>query len=87
MLSDYETTSELLVSSDSTGPKAHGTSTPEVVPVLPWLPQTTSSVALRLMELDYSISYMLSQKEDSQKEEGYSDLVSTPFQNFLVVGK
>uniref|UniRef100_A0A161ZWH5 Homeobox domain-containing protein n=1 Tax=Daucus carota subsp. sativus TaxID=79200 RepID=A0A161ZWH5_DAUCS len=76
LLSDYETTSELLVSSDSTGPKTHGTSTPEVVPVLPWLPQTTSSVALRLMELDSSISYMLSQKEDSQKEEGYSDLAA-----------
>lgn len=78
MLSDYETTSELLVSIDSTGSNTHGTVTPEAVPVLPWLPQTTSSVALRLMEFDSSICYLLSQKEDSEKEKGYSDLVTVP---------
>lgn len=75
LLSDYETTSELLVSIDSTGSKTHGTLTPEAVPVLPWLPRTTSSVALRLMELDSSICYLLSQKEESKKENGYSDLM------------
>lgn len=86
LLSDYETTSELLVSIDSTGSKTHGTLTPEAVPVLPWLPQTTSSVALRLMELDSSICYLLSQKEDFQKEKGYSDLMTVP-SNFAVVKK
>lgn len=88
LLPDYETTSELLVSIDSTGSRTHDTLTPEAVAVLPWLPRTTSSVALRLMELDSSICYLLSQKEDSLKEKGYSNLmVSIPFCNFFSGGK
>ncbi|XP_042409770.1 homeobox-DDT domain protein RLT2-like isoform X1 [Zingiber officinale] len=42
------------------------------VPVLPWVPNTSAAVALRLLDLDFSISYMLNQKLESRKEnEGY----------------
>lgn len=70
---NFETTTELLGSCNSM--IANRSSIAETVSVLPWLPQTTSSVALRLMELDSSIFYTLEQKEESQKDKGGSDLM------------
>ncbi|KAL5715822.1 hypothetical protein ACHQM5_017591 [Ranunculus cassubicifolius] len=61
--SNFETTKELLASS-ATQCHTNDCSTT----VLPWVPQTTAAVALRLMELDASISYMLQQKVESQKD-------------------
>jgi hypothetical protein len=74
---DFETTYELLGSLNPT--LNNKPSSSSSVHVLPWLPQTTSSVALRLMELDSSIFYTPLQKEDSQKDKASLDLAaSTP---------
>lgn len=60
LLSNYETTNELLGIADQ--PAGF-----ERVGVLPWIPQTTAALALRLVELDTSICYTQQQKEESQK--------------------
>ncbi|XP_031105790.1 homeobox-DDT domain protein RLT2 [Ipomoea triloba] len=60
LLSNYETSNELLGISDQ--PAGF-----ERVGVLPWIPHTTAALALRLMELDTSIYYTQQQKEESQK--------------------
>lgn len=73
---DFETTDELLGSNNSAILRASEDCS--TVSVLPWLPETTSGVALRLMELDTSLHYLLSQKEDAEKDKGAD--------NFLVRG-
>ncbi|KAK9286031.1 hypothetical protein L1049_025234 [Liquidambar formosana] len=50
--SNFETTNELLGSCNLSGSAANDSCCPDMVPVLPWVPQTTAAVALRLMELD-----------------------------------
>lgn len=77
---DFETTDELLGSNNSAALCATGhcfTAT-----LLPWLPETTSSVALRLMELDTSIHYLLSQKEDAEKDKGATSFLVCSSQCF-----
>lgn len=64
--SNFETTNELL-SSAKVSAAANGTSISGSVPVLPWIPDTAAAVALRLLELDASISYIHQQKAASQK--------------------
>ncbi|XP_074333666.1 homeobox-DDT domain protein RLT1-like isoform X2 [Apium graveolens] len=59
--SNYETTAELLGLCALSG-KAAKESDHESVPQLPWIPQTTAAVALRLLELDSSIFYTPLQK-------------------------
>ncbi|XP_008811888.2 homeobox-DDT domain protein RLT2-like isoform X2 [Phoenix dactylifera] len=67
--SDFETTTELL-SSTTPGLAVDNTvSLSGSVPVLPWVPDTAAAVALRLLDLDSSISYMLHQKLESHKKE------------------
>lgn len=44
-----------------------------MVAVLPWVPHTTSAVALRLMELDCSLCYTQQQKAESLKDEESAD--------------
>lgn len=73
--SNFESTSELLDYSNPTG-RSFG---PETVPALPWIPHTTAAVALRFMEFDSSISYILQQKVDSQKDKGSWVIVSILF--------
>ncbi|XP_075093081.1 homeobox-DDT domain protein RLT2 isoform X2 [Nicotiana tabacum] len=60
LMSDYETTTELL--------GAVSNSNLDRMAVLPWVPHTTSAVALRLMELDSSLCYTQRQKADSLKD-------------------
>ncbi|MQL80851.1 hypothetical protein Taro_013301 [Colocasia esculenta] len=75
--SNYETTSELLSASvpdyDVDASTLSGSAK-----VLPWIPQTTAAVGLRLMELDASISYMLHQKIESHKEKEAGDFFKLP---------
>lgn len=59
--SNYETTAELL-GLCALSRKAAKESDHESVPELPWIPQTTAAVALRLLELDSSIFYTPLQK-------------------------
>ncbi|KAK6134925.1 hypothetical protein DH2020_031345 [Rehmannia glutinosa] len=70
---NYETTSEMLSSSEAVGRCVDTFSRPEVVAILPWIPRTTPAVALRLMELDISIYYTPDQKSAHEKdiEAGY----------------
>ncbi|XP_038683362.1 homeobox-DDT domain protein RLT2-like isoform X2 [Tripterygium wilfordii] len=68
--SNFETTRELLDSSELLDSAPSYSSFPEAVTVLPWLPQTTAAVALRVMEFDSSISYLLHHKAESQNDEG-----------------
>ncbi|GFS41286.1 homeodomain-like transcriptional regulator [Actinidia rufa] len=74
--SNFETTKELLGSCNRTESAANISLNPEIIAVLPWVPQTSSAVTLRLMELDASISYMLHQKIDSYKDKGAGDFFS-----------
>ncbi|KAJ4847083.1 hypothetical protein Tsubulata_040919 [Turnera subulata] len=69
---NYETTSELLNSSDSYRLSAN-TSNTAAVPVLPWIPRTVAAVALRVLEFDASVSYKLHQKVESQKDRSPGD--------------
>lgn len=58
---DFETTEELLKISLLSEKAALGSGS---VPVLPWIPQTTAAVTLRLFELDGFISYTPEQKAE-----------------------
>lgn len=71
---DFETTDELLGSNNSVTLQATGICS--TVSVLPWLPETTACVGLRLMELDTSIHYLLSQKEDAEKDKGPTNFLT-----------
>ncbi|XP_042468588.1 homeobox-DDT domain protein RLT2-like isoform X1 [Zingiber officinale] len=66
LLSSFETTTEPLISKQETASAISAQS--GLVPVLPWVPYTSAAVALRLLDLDFSISYMLNQKLESRKE-------------------
>ncbi|XP_059659804.1 homeobox-DDT domain protein RLT2 [Cornus florida] len=76
--SNFETTNELLGSSNRSEFAANSSPCPEMVSVLQWVPRTTSAVALRLMELDSSISYLPHQQLDSQKDKGSVDFTTVP---------
>ncbi|KAG5545205.1 hypothetical protein RHGRI_017628 [Rhododendron griersonianum] len=76
--SNFETTDELLGSCIQTESAANISPNAEMVSVLPWLPQTSSAVALRLMELDASIFYTLQQRLDSQKDKGAGNFITIP---------
>ncbi|KAF5198625.1 Homeobox-ddt domain protein rlt2 [Thalictrum thalictroides] len=80
LASNFETTKELLGSSMTHGFTVDNSyaSLSGAVPVLPWVPLTTAAVALRLMELDASISYMLQQKVESQKNKDASEIIKLP---------
>ncbi|KAL6567386.1 hypothetical protein OROGR_001054 [Orobanche gracilis] len=64
---DFETTEELLCCDLSRG-AASDFNCPGSVPQLPWIPKTTASVALKLLELDSSIFFTPKQKAESRDE-------------------
>ncbi|KAL9380337.1 hypothetical protein Peur_025994 [Populus x canadensis] len=76
--SNYETSSELLRSSDPAAGAAYGSFNTETVTVLPWLPQTTAAVALRVIEFDASISYKLHQKLEAHKDRSTRSFIKLP---------
>ncbi|XP_057463459.1 homeobox-DDT domain protein RLT1-like isoform X1 [Actinidia eriantha] len=76
---NFETTEELLASSALSGRVACDSANPGSVLELPWIPQTTAAVGLRLLELDGSISYSPHQKVellDNNELEGLTKLQS-----------
>ncbi|KAK1286955.1 hypothetical protein QJS10_CPB20g01876 [Acorus calamus] len=75
---NFETTKELLSSSKPGNPIDQSGILSGSVPVLPWVPQTTGAIALRLMELDASIYYIVQQKLESQKEREGGDYLKFP---------
>lgn len=68
MASNYETAHELLGSLSTSECPINDFIGGERIPVLPWVPCTTSAVALRLMELDACIFYTSRQKLESEKD-------------------
>lgn len=62
MSSNFQTTAELLASGNAVGYVVNDASNFGTVTMLPWIPQTTFAVALRLMELDSAVSYLPDQK-------------------------
>ncbi|XP_077212458.1 homeobox-DDT domain protein RLT2-like [Tasmannia lanceolata] len=76
--SNFETTKELMGSSTLECAVDYS-SLPETVPVLPWVPSTTAAVALRLLEVDSSIIYMLHKKVvESQKGREAGEFIKVP---------
>lgn len=63
---DYETAEELMGLCALSINAACESTFPGSVPQLPWIPQTTGAVALRLLELDASISYDPQQKTEAE---------------------
>ncbi|PON44449.1 Octamer-binding transcription factor [Parasponia andersonii] len=75
LFSEFETTYELL---DSWSTRRYNatSSTPLVtITVLPWVPLTTAAVALRVMEFDAALFYVLQQKLESQKDRGSGNVI------------
>ncbi|GLT41039.1 hypothetical protein SLA2020_151290 [Shorea laevis] len=73
--SNFETTSELLSLSNSSDSVLNDSSNPGADTVLPWIPQTTAAVVLRLLELDESISYTLNQRVESREDLGVGEFM------------
>lgn len=73
---NFETTNELLTISSAFA--ADISASLESLNVLPWIPQTTAAVALRLMEFDSAISYSLHQKAESAVNNGSGDFEKFP---------
>lgn len=69
LISNYETTNELLGAVSNSNLDG-------MAAVLPWVPHTTSAVALRLMELDRSLCYTQQQKADSLKDDESADFIT-----------
>ncbi|KAI3823950.1 hypothetical protein L1987_05396 [Smallanthus sonchifolius] len=67
---EFETTEELLGTSGLSERAASGS-----VPVLPWIPQTTAAVSLRLLELDGFICYTPEQKSEHNMVHEAKDVV------------
>lgn len=78
---DFETTAELLGSCNRSDSAANIF----MSSVLPWIPKTSSAVALRLMELDSSISFTSNQEVNLQKDQAAGDFI-TPLTKFAVGG-
>ncbi|XP_057751041.1 homeobox-DDT domain protein RLT1-like isoform X2 [Arachis stenosperma] len=84
--SSFSTTQELLGSSSMS---ESAFTDPESVAVLPWVPQTTSAVSLRLSEFDASISYVQLEKSEHRREKETIEYMlpsrSNPFKSSRVV--
>ncbi|KAL0320102.1 UNVERIFIED_CONTAM: Homeobox-DDT domain protein RLT2 [Sesamum radiatum] len=80
---NYETTSEILSSRKIVADSFSG---PEEISVLPWIPQTTSAVALQLMELDSSIYYTVHEKEYCQKDSQAGYFAKGPLRCYSLEG-
>lgn len=82
---EFELSKELLGLVRNAGDESESS---EAVSVLPWIPQTTAAVALRLFELDSSIAYVKQEKSepgDDMALKGY--IVSIFFARTLKVLK
>ncbi|KAI4296809.1 hypothetical protein L6164_036732 [Bauhinia variegata] len=76
--SNFSTTEELLGSSSAVDDAAHASNDPDSVPVIPWVPQTTAAVLLRLFDLDTSISYEKLEKPVPRDEKEGRQYIKLP---------
>ncbi|TYG66306.1 hypothetical protein ES288_D06G257500v1 [Gossypium darwinii] len=78
--SNFETTRELL------GSSLQSENDSSTVSVLPWIPQTTPAVALRLLELDSSIMYVKPEKvEPPENREARASYINLPSRTSLFI--
>ncbi|XP_012449691.1 homeobox-DDT domain protein RLT1 isoform X4 [Gossypium raimondii] len=78
--SNFETTRELL------GSSLQSENDSSTVSVLPWIPQTTPAVALRLLELDSSIMYVKPEKvEPPENREARASYIKLPSRTSLFI--
>ncbi|KAJ6853925.1 homeobox-DDT domain protein RLT2 isoform X2 [Iris pallida] len=82
--SNYETTSELLGSAKAGFLVEDIAPVSGPVPVLPWVADSIAAVALRLLDLDASILYMLHQKLEPHTEKETNNFIKLP-SRFTVV--
>ena len=73
--SNFGATDELLGSCNQSGNASRDYSDPGSVPVLPWIPHTGSAVALRLFELDASITYLPEEKAEPAEDNEFGDYI------------
>ncbi|KAK7246453.1 hypothetical protein RIF29_41321 [Crotalaria pallida] len=76
--SNFATTDELLGLSSLSECAAHTSTDPESVAVLPWIPQTTAALSLRLFEIDSSISYVKPAKPEPREEKESREYIKLP---------
>ena len=77
--SNFATTEELLGSCTQSGSSLHDFSDPRSVPVLPWIPQTMTAVALRLFELDASVIYLKQEKPEPFEDKEVREYIVSIF--------
>lgn len=75
LFSEFETTDELLGSLSRSRHIAADSTCLETITMLPWVPLTTAAVALRVMEFDAAIFYVLQQKLESHKDRGSGNVI------------
>ncbi|XP_019440230.1 PREDICTED: homeobox-DDT domain protein RLT1-like isoform X2 [Lupinus angustifolius] len=76
--SNFSTTDELLGLSSMSVSTALASTDPEFVAVLPWVPQTTAALSLRLFEIDSSISYVKPVKPEPPEEKEAREYIKLP---------
>ncbi|GAU23602.1 hypothetical protein TSUD_385910 [Trifolium subterraneum] len=76
--SDFSTTDELLGLSSKSKSAAHVSADPESVALLPWIPQTTAALSLRLFEFDSSISYVKLEKLEPVEGKEATEYIRLP---------
>lgn len=62
--SDFETSNELLNNSKTEDMSSQNPSSLPGTSVLPWVPDTTAAITLRMLDLDYAVSYVQNQKKE-----------------------
>ncbi|KAE9594966.1 hypothetical protein Lal_00041140 [Lupinus albus] len=76
--SNFATTDELLGLNSMSESAAHASTDPESIAVLPWVPQTTAALSLRLFEIDSSISYVKPVKPEPREEKEAKEYTKLP---------
>ncbi|KAE9599267.1 putative transcription factor & chromatin remodeling DDT family [Lupinus albus] len=76
--SNFSTTDELLGLSSMSVSTALAYTDPEFAAILPWVPQTTAALSLRLFEIDSSISYVKPVKPEPPEEKEAREYMRLP---------
>ncbi|KAF4393124.1 hypothetical protein F8388_012633 [Cannabis sativa] len=76
--STFAATDELLGSRNCSSNALHDYSDHGSVSILPWIPLTCSAVALRLFELDASITYLPEEKTEPAEDKEFGEYIKLP---------
>lgn len=82
--SNFATYDELLRLSGMSVSAAHASTDPESVAVLPWVPQNTAALSLRLFEVDSSISYVQSERPEPREEKEARECIVSLFLSLML---